>query len=89
MGIEFGLETAYCGFHIGNNCLVCLERGLVSLVSGNHLDNNLKEILVQVNFETTVNIRPKSDISVCLFFFFSFQVCILTSVIIYSNQQGS
>ena len=49
-GIEFSSETTGCGFHILNICLVSLTCGLMSLVNDNHMNNNLKEILVYVFF---------------------------------------
>ena len=42
------METTGCGFHIVNIWLVHLTRSLISLVNDNHLDSNLKEILVYV-----------------------------------------
>ena len=40
-------------------------RGLISLVNHNHVDNNLKEILVYVYFGSIVNNRSKNA-SKCL-----------------------
>ena len=37
-------------------------RGLISLVNDNHVDNNLKEILVHVYYWSIVNNRPKKDL---------------------------
>ena len=48
LGIEFGSETTGCGFHIVNNGMVCMTPGLISLVNDNHVDNNLKKMLVYV-----------------------------------------
>ena len=36
-------------------------RGLISLVNDNHVDNNLKEILVHAYFGSTVNNRSKGE----------------------------
>ena len=42
-----------------NNQLVHLTYGLISLVNYKHVDNTLKEILVDVFFELIVNSLPK------------------------------
>ena len=39
--------------------------GLISLVNDNHMDNNLKEILVYIYSELTVNNQPKNDDQIC------------------------
>ena len=57
--IEFSLETTGYGFDIMISCLVHLMHSLISLVNDNHMDNNLKEILVFVYFGLFVN-NPKS-----------------------------
>ena len=57
--IEFGSETTVCGFHIVNIWLVHLTRGLISLVTDNHVDNILKEILVYVYLGWIVKSRLK------------------------------
>ena len=36
-------------------------RGLITLVSDNHVDNYLKEILAFVYYGSIVNNRPKND----------------------------
>ena len=46
-----------------NIWLVCLTRGLISLVNDNHIDNNLKEILVYVYLGSIVNNQPKNKTS--------------------------
>ena len=61
LGIEFGSETC-CGFHIVNNWLVHLTCGLISLVNDNHVDNNLKEILVYVYFGLILNDKLKNEL---------------------------
>ena len=38
-------------------------RGLISLINDNHVDNNIKEILVYVNLGSIVNNRPKTSSS--------------------------
>ena len=47
---------------INNTYLDFVEtHGLISLVNYNHVDNNLKEILVYVHFGSIVNNQPKND----------------------------
>ena len=43
LGIEFGSETTDCGFHIVNNWLVRVTRGLISLVDDNHVDKTFSK----------------------------------------------
>ena len=52
---EFGSETTGCEFHIVDIWLIRLKRGLILLVNYNHVDNNLKEILVHVIKQSTQN----------------------------------
>ena len=61
LGIEVGSETKGCGFHSVNNWLVRVTCDLISLVNVNHMDNNLKEILVYVYFGSIVNHLPKNN----------------------------
>ena len=44
-----------------NDWLVHLMCSLISLVKDNHVDNNLKEILVYVYFGSIVNNQPKNE----------------------------
>ena len=48
LGIEFSLETTGCGFHNVSNWLGRLTRGVISLLNGNHVDNNLKAVLITI-----------------------------------------
>ena len=57
---EFGSETTGYGFHIANIWLVRLMVGLISLVNDNHVNNNLKEILVYIYSGSIVNNPPKN-----------------------------
>ena len=48
LGLEFVSETTGCGFISVKKWLVRTMHCLISLVNDNHVDNNLKEILVYV-----------------------------------------
>ena len=60
LGLEFVSETTGCGLISVKNWLVRTMHGLISLVNDNHVDNNLKEILVYVCFGSIVNVRMQS-----------------------------
>ena len=64
LGIVLGSETTFRGFHIANNWMVRLMHGLISLVNDNHVDNNLKKILVYVYFRLIVNDRSKKMLNI-------------------------
>ena len=86
LAIDFGSETTNSRFYILNNWFDRLTRGLILLVTDNHMDNNINEFFVYV-YNHTIN--PKSlcltllmfcsvyrgTASVFFFFFFVYSGC--------------
>ena len=48
---------------------------LISLVNDNHVDNNLKEILVYVYFGSIVNNQPKNEKTNVYLYIYQEKVC--------------
>ena len=60
LAIDFGSETTNSRFHILNNWFDRLTRGLILLVTDNHMDNNINEINEILVYVYNHTINPKS-----------------------------